>query len=188
MDKHIVLNKDNKTISDIYEWCHGRTSQNRLVHFILFWQIKCETCGELFQSIINLLFHVEVSTLKQFILCVINILSDIKLLLVEPSRWCRFRNLSLLVKVTPAKVIEDRGSPRENSFSINFRTTMWKCVGISETRTLNKATSNIIFFCFGNIFNSFKCQVFVITLILMMSGALVGHQKTRTVQKFSFDK
>ena len=44
------------------------------------------------------------------------------------------------------------------------------------------------FFCFGNIFNSFKCQVFVITLILMMSGALVGHQKTRTVQKFSFDK
>ena len=146
------------------EWCIGRASRNRTVQIILFWQIKCETCGELFQSIINLLFHVEVSTLKQFILCVINILSDIKLLLVEPSRWCRFRNLSLLVKVTPAKVIEDRGSPRENSFSINFRTTMWKCVGISESRTLDKATSNFsknsslqFQFRFSNFVNLFMC-------------------------------
>ena len=59
------------------EWCIGRASRNRTVQIILFWQIKCETCGELFQSIINLLFHVEVSTLKQFILCVINILSEV---------------------------------------------------------------------------------------------------------------
>ena len=99
------------------EWCHGRTSRNRTVQ-ILILKNKMWRLWWTFYSYINLLFHVEVSTLKQFILCVVNILSDIKLLNVEPSRWCRFKNLSLLVKVTPAKVMknEDRGSPREQIY------------------------------------------------------------------------
>ena len=61
------------------EWCHGRTSRNRTVQ-ILILKNKMWRLWWTFYSIINLLFHVEVSTLKKFILCVINILSDIMLL------------------------------------------------------------------------------------------------------------
>ena len=85
------------------------------------------------------------STLKQFILCVINILSDIMLLIVEHSRWPRFRILRLFVKVTPAicRKFQDRGSKGENLYQFQIRKVkMW---GRSKTRTLDKAKEIYIF-------------------------------------------